>query len=72
MEDTLISIDSKYRDFTKYPDESNFTFILEKIYKNIVSVKLVSLELTNSINYISSSKKNNYIFLRLQQVIKNI
>ena len=65
MEDILISIDSKYRDFTKYPDESNFSFILQKIYKNIVSVKLVSLELTNSINYISSSKKNNYIILHL-------
>lgn len=65
MDDILISIDSKYRDFTKYPDESNFTFILQKIYKNIVSVKLVSLELTNSINYISSLKKNNYIVLHL-------
>ena len=59
MEDTLISIDSKYRDFTKYPNESNFTFIFEKIYKNVISVKLTSLELTNTINYASSFKKNS-------------
>jgi hypothetical protein len=61
MEDILISIDSKYRDFIKYPNESKFTLNFEKIYKNIVSAKLVSLELTNSINYISSTKNNNYV-----------
>ena len=61
MEDTLISIDSKYRDTTKYQNESKFTINLEKTYKNIVSIKMVSLEITNTINYISSSKQNNYI-----------
>jgi len=60
MEDTLISIDSKYRNFSTYSNESKFTFTPEKIYKNVVSVKMVSLELTNTINYISSSKNNNY------------
>jgi hypothetical protein len=65
MEDTLISIDSKYRDFSTYSNESKFTFTPEKIYKNIVSVKMVSLELTNTINYISSLKKNNYLTLYL-------
>ena len=71
MEDTLLSIDSKYRDFTKYPNESNFTFTLEKIYKNIVSVKLVSLELTNTINYISTAKKNNYFTIYLPNTLND-
>ena len=71
MEDTLVSIDSKYRDFTKYPNESNFTLNFEKIYKNIVSVKLVSLELTNSINYISSTKNNNYLTLHFPNILND-
>lgn len=65
MEDTIISIDSKYRDLSKYPNESSFTINLDKIYKNIVSVKLVSLELTNSLNFASTMKGNNYFTLYL-------
>lgn len=71
MEDTLISIDSKYRDITKYPNESKFTLNFEKIYKNIVSVKLVSLELTNSINYISLAKNNDYITLYFPNILND-
>jgi uncharacterized membrane protein len=71
MEDTLISIDSKYRDYTTYSNESKFTFTPEKIYKNVVSVKMVSLELTNTINYISSLKKNNYFTLYLPNKIND-
>ena len=68
MEDTLISIDSKYRDTTKYPNESKFTINLEKTYKNIVSIKMVSLEITNTLNYVSSSKGNNYITLHFPNI----
>lgn len=71
MEDILISIDSKYRDFTKYPNESKFTLNFEKIYKNIVSVKLVSLELTNSINYINTIKNNNYLTLHFPNILND-
>lgn len=71
MEDTLISIDSKYRDITKYPNESKFTLNFEKIYKNIVSVKLVSIELTNSINYISLAKNNDFITLYFPNILND-
>jgi len=71
MEDTLISIDSKYRDFIKYPNESKFTLNFEKVYKNVVSIKLVSLELTNSINYISSTKNNNYLTLHFPNILND-
>ena len=71
MEDTLISIDSKYRDLNKYPNESKFTLNFEKIYKNIVSIKLISLELTNSINYISSFKNNNYITFYFPNILND-
>lgn len=63
MENILISIDSKYRDLIKYPNESLFIIDLDKIYKNIISVSLISLELTNSTNFTSSLKGNNYFTL---------
>ena len=65
MEDIIISIDSKYRDINKYPNESKFTLNLDKIYKNVVSVNLDSIELTSNINIISTVNKNNYLTLYL-------
>ena len=65
MEDIIISIDSKYRDINKYPNESKFTLNLDKIYKNVVSVNLDSIELTSNINIISTVNKNNYLTLHL-------
>jgi len=65
MEDTLISIDSKYRDINKYPNESKFMINLDKIYKNVVAINLESIEMTNNIRFISTLKQNNYITLYL-------
>ena len=65
MEEIIINIDSKYRDRIAYPNESKFRINLEKTYKNIVSATINSLEINNSINYISSKKDNNYITIHL-------
>lgn len=65
MEEIFINIDSKYRDRIAYPNESKFRINLEKTYKNIVSVTINSLEINNSINYISSKKDNNFIIIHL-------
>lgn len=65
MEDILISIDSKYRDINKYPNESKFIINLDKIYKNVVAINLESIEMTNNIRPVTSSKQNNYITLCL-------
>lgn len=65
MEEILINIDSKYRDQIVYPHETKFRINLEKTYKNIVSVTINSLEICNSINYISTKKDNNYIIIHL-------
>ncbi len=65
MEEIFINIDSKYRDRIAYPSETKFRINLEKTYKNIVSVTINSLEINNSINYISSKKDNNYITVHL-------
>lgn len=61
MEEILLNIDSRNRDTTKYPIETKFILDLDSTYKNIYSIKVLSLELTNSINLISSSKKNNFL-----------
>lgn len=65
MEEIFINIDSKYRDRIAYPGETKFRINLEKTYKNIVSATINSLEINNSINYISSKKDNNYITIHL-------
>ncbi len=65
MEEILINVDSRYRDIIQYPNECKFRYNLEKCYKNIISVRMVSLELNNSINYVDSQKKNNFLKLHL-------
>ena len=71
MEEILINIDSKYRDTLVYPDESKFTITLGNKYKNIISVRMLSLEITNTINYISSLKNNNFFIIHLPNKIND-
>ena len=68
MEEILVNIDSKYRDITVYPQESKYSITFEKKYKNIISVRMLSLEITNTINYISNVKNNNYFTHNIQNV----
>ena len=51
MEEVLINIDSRYRDITIYPQESKYKLTMEKMYKNIISARMVSMEITNTINW---------------------
>jgi hypothetical protein len=65
MEEVLLNIDSKYRNMTQYPNESKFTIYFDKTYKNIIAAKMISIEMINNVNYIDSSKSNNYITIHL-------
>jgi hypothetical protein len=65
MEEILVNIDSKYRDITVYPQESKYSITFEKKFKNIISVRMLSLEITNTINYINSTKNNNFFYIHL-------
>lgn len=65
MEEIFINVDSKYRDRKLYPEETKFSLILNNTYKNIVSITINSLEINNSINYVSAKKENNYIIFHL-------
>ena len=71
MEEILINIDSKYRDISVYPQESKYSITFEKKFKNIISVRMLSLEITNTINYISSQKKNNYFIIHLPNQVND-
>lgn len=71
MEEILVNIDSKYRDITVYPQESKYSITFEKKYKNIISVRMLSLEITNTINYISSQKNNNWFLIHLPNKVND-
>ena len=71
MEEILVNIDSKYRDITVYPQESKYSITFEKKYKNIISVRMLSLEITNTINYISTQKNNNWFVIHLPNKIND-
>jgi hypothetical protein len=60
MEEIIINIDSRYRDTTLYNNPSKFKINFTTPYKNIVSIKVTSVEINNSISYIDSSKNNNF------------
>ena len=77
MEEILINIDSKYRDLNIYPLDSKFRINLGYNYKNIISAKLVSVEVNNNVqllNYknINSIKNNNYFTLHIPNKINDI
>ena len=71
MEEILVNIDSKYRDITVYPQESKYSITFEKKYKNIISVRMLSLEITNTINYISTQKNNNWFVIHLPNKVND-
>lgn len=71
MEEILINIDSRYRDTIIYPNETKFRYTLEKSIKNVGSIKLASIEVNNSINYISSTRKNNFLKIHLPNKIND-
>ena len=76
MEDIILNIDSRYRNIILYPNECKFKLNLIKSYKNIISLKLLSLELNNNIKFfnyknINSSKNNNWITLHIPNTLND-
>ena len=70
MEDILLHIDSRYRNYSVYSSDTQFSYILNKQYKNIYSIKMISIELSSGIQFlnydnISSKKQNNYFIIHI-------
>ena len=61
MDSLIINVDSRDRDKSKYPDESNFVFELNDTIKNIVSISLSSIEFGNT-SYVIEEKIGNNTF----------
>jgi hypothetical protein len=73
METQCYNIDSKFRNITSYPNSSDFVFnkvdeLIGTTYnvepfneKNVIEMKISSLEIPNTIYYILSSRGNNII-----------
>jgi len=65
METIVYNIDSRNRDKTLYPLETEFTYDLDDNIKNISSIELSSAEFGNTSYVFSSAKDNNYYKLKL-------
>lgn len=73
MNNNLYNIDSKFRNKTSYPNSANFVYnrmdqtvgttsVVEPFNeKNVIEMRILSLELPNTIYYISSTRGNNKI-----------
>ena len=71
METKIYNIDSSFRNLTKYPNSSNFTYnILDNVVnssaqvipfneKNVIGMKILSIEIPNTMYFINSTKGNN-------------
>jgi len=71
MEEVLLNIDSRYRDILIYPNECKYKYIFDKIYKNIISARMISIEVNNSATYIDDVKQNNFITVHLPNKVND-
>lgn len=58
---TLFLIDSMNRDKTAFPQPTNFTLRLPRVYKNVKSIQVTQLKLLCSFYYFSTTKGNIYL-----------
>jgi len=65
MEEILLNVDSRYRNNLLYPNESKYKYTFDKKYKNIISARMISIEVYNTISYFNDIKQNNYITVHL-------
>lgn len=60
-ETSLVLIDSRYRDRTAYPQPTQFTLRLPRIYKNVTNITLSDVKLLTSFYFFRESKGNTDI-----------
>lgn len=61
MENKIINVNSIFRDKDKFPSSNNFRMVLDETLKNIVYLRLSSLEMVD-VNYVFSNNRNNNTF----------
>lgn len=65
--ETLVSVDSRDRDKLLYPNANSFSIFLNKTFRNVKEIELVSIEFPNTDAVINSG--NNMIYWRNQEDI---
>ena len=61
MDNIIININSTFRDKTKYPNSTDFSYDLPSQFNNIIYMRLTSIEVPN-IHYVFKTSKNNNTF----------
>jgi hypothetical protein len=60
----VISIDSQYRNITTYPNTTNFSFDLSEPLRDVVSLKLYSVQIPYTWYTVGKSYGSNFFYLR--------
>lgn len=60
-ENSLVLVDSRYRDRTAYPQPTQFSLRLPRIYKNVTNITLSDVKLLTSFYFFRTSKGNTDI-----------
>jgi hypothetical protein len=68
MENILINIDSRFRNKNVYPNAGKFTYKLKEKIKNIIYIRVSSVEIPNLYFTISEAKKNNKFVISIDCV----
>ncbi len=68
---TLINVDSRDRDMVNYPKPNNFKISLGKVFYNIKTIKLVSIEFPNT-NAVINSTNNNIYWINKEDIDDDI
>jgi len=61
---TMVSIDSVDRDYSLYPNGGQYNFKLRTSFKNVVAIRLLSIEVPVSFYVFSASAGNTSIFIK--------
>lgn len=68
---TLLNVDSRDRDMVVYPKPNNFKISLGKVFYNIKTIKLVSIEFPNT-NAVINSTNNNIYWINKEDIDEDI
>lgn len=68
IENVVINLDSNFRNLSIYPKSSKFIIDLENPLKNIISIRLSSIELPNLFYTFNSFRKSNFFFLNNKKI----
>lgn len=61
---TLFMVNSRDRDMTAYPQPTNFTLRLPRLFKQVKSINIAQINLLNSIFNFSAANGNNYVYVQ--------